>query len=1274
MPAIHHPRHHRVHEVRALQARLAATEQALQSCQHELATLRRIAAPARPDQPYPTALTEERATVDASLHTILDHLAAGVLLLDSDGRFLYANARATAGLGLAPADLIGRSILDILPPAVAQAELEQHRRFIATQDTPEYEITFDTRIGSRTFLMTRQLLSEAQDTGHTILLSAVDLTAYKRAEAALEITLAKYQALFDSLPLGITVSDATGQIVESNAMAEQLLGLGRAEQQQRTIDDTAWQIVRPDGTPLPPEEYASVRALHERRLVENVEMGVVKPNGEITWLNVTAAPLPLADDGVVITYNDISARRQAEVLVATQRDLAHIITTVVSPEEAWPRCLELAQRVTGMDSGGIYLFTADGQALDLACHHGLGVNFIGAVTRYPINTPQVQLILSKRAPYYTFTRDAIQRLSTPPEERMSAMVVIPIHDHDQVLGCINLSSHRLPEVPAMAHQALEIIGAEIGNLVIYLRTATALRALNADLERRVAERTAALQASQERLTLATRSASIGIWDWDIVADTVTWDEQMYELYGIAPATFGSAYEAWFNGLHPVDRAEAERVSLRTRRGEQAYDTEFRVCHPDGTVRVLKAFAVVQRDPGGEALRMIGVNFDITERRRAEAQLRQSEQQYRTLVERMTQGVIVYQEGRVTFCSKAATHIIGCDIADLLDGSVGDLARLLHADDPLGLQSWLESNLIGVSTILTPFHFTRTTDGKPCWITADATATTYGGQPAVLVMLSDVTGLKLAEAQLRLSEIRLHMLLSNTPAVIFTALAEPDYRTTFISDTVHAVLGYAPAHYLKIPTFWASCIHPEDAVALRSAHAVLREVGTLQAEYRVRHADGSYRWIENGLRLLPAVSGHPAEVIGYMIDITARKQSEEMLRQANCDMARAARMKDEFLASMSHELRSPLNAILGLSESLQEGIYAPLSERQQGAVHHIEASGRHLLALINDILDVSKVEAGRMALEVEPLDIAEVCQASLLFVKELALKKPLRLTFVIDDHLNQMEADPRRLKQILVNLLSNAVKFTPPGGQVALEVRPDPVTAMVCFAVRDTGIGIAPADLAQLFQPFVQIDSSLSRQHAGTGLGLALVRRLAELHGGRIMVESTPGQGSCFTLILPRHLLEPGPEPGATAHVTALDTDPLPSAQGTALPRKPGAGPTRILLAEDSEVNIMLLDEYLTSKGGTVSVARTGPLALSAAVAQRPDLILMDIQLPELDGLVVMQQLRTLPEFATTPIIALTALNMPGDRERCLAAGASAHMAKPVVLQELVRQIHQLLRA
>jgi PAS domain S-box-containing protein len=385
-----------------------------------------------------------------------------------------------------------------------------------------------------------------------------------------------------------------------------------------------------------------------------------------------------------------------------------------------------------------------------------------------------------------------------------------------------------------------------------------------------------------------------------------------------------------------------------------------------------------------------------------------------------------------------------------------------------------------------------------------------------------------------------------------------------------------------------------------------------------------------------------------------------LRVANEELARAARLKDEFLASMSHELRTPLNAILGMSEVLRSEIYGPLDEKQNKSVRVIEESGRHLLNLINDILDVAKIEAGKIELEIRPVSVDAVCRASLQFVRQEALKKRIAVSSTVDTAVTIVEADERRLKQILINLLTNAVKFTPEGGEVGLEAMGDAENQLLHFSVWDTGIGIAREDVERLFKPFVQLDSSLSREYSGTGLGLALVRRLVEMHGGSVMVDSDVGKGSRFTVTLPwrERVAEVSPGRGY----------PEPEAEDAVL-RVPSSR-LLILLAEDDEINTDMILGYLEAKGYRVIVAQNGVEAVNRAKEEKPDLVLMDIQMPEVDGLEATQRIRADAdrEVATIPIVALTALAMTGDEERCLQAGANAYVSKPVSLKSLTQAI------
>jgi len=518
----------------------------------------------------------------------------------------------------------------------------------------------------------------------------------------------------------------------------------------------------------------------------------------------------------------------------------------------------------------------------------------------------------------------------------------------------------------------------------------------------------------------------------------------------------------------------------------------------------------------------------------------------------------------------------------------------------------------------------------------------------------------AHAEISASESRYRIVLDQLGEVVFQTDARGAWK--LLNPAWERLLGHPVA--ASLGRLHTDFLHPEDVGKCGELNARLFSEAAIQCRgtLRFRTHDGGVRLMEIHASPLRDDAGICVGVAGTLADITERHQAELALRNANDQLARAARLKDEFLAAMSHELRTPLNAVLGFSEVLLDGVHGELNEKQVRALGNIQDSGRHLLSLINDILDLSKIEAGKERLHLDTVPVDTLCQTSLQFVRTQAAKKRLRLLIEVDPVLETLHGDERRLRQVLVNLLTNAVKFTPDGGTVGLRAQPASGEPAVLLTVWDTGIGISPEDQAKLFQPFVQLDSKLSRQYSGTGLGLSLVLRLTEMHGGRVTLESAPGQGSRFIVHLPWQPARPAPVAPAVPRPA-----PLPEAAD------PGASRPVVLLAEDNPMNRETIVTYLTAKGFSVVIAENGEEAIKQAKAVKPGVILMDIQMPGIDGLEATGILKSRPETARTPIIALTALAMTGDRERCLAAGADDYLSKPVNLRELASTIQRHLQ-
>ena len=384
---------------------------------------------------------------------------------------------------------------------------------------------------------------------------------------------------------------------------------------------------------------------------------------------------------------------------------------------------------------------------------------------------------------------------------------------------------------------------------------------------------------------------------------------------------------------------------------------------------------------------------------------------------------------------------------------------------------------------------------------------------------------------------------------------------------------------------------------------------------------------------------------------ALRLQQHELQQVNTRLEVANRHKSEFLANMSHELRTPLNAIIGFSEVLLEQMFGDVNARQEEYLNDILSSGQHLLSLINDILDLAKVEAGKMELELGMFDLRHVLEGSLVMVKERALAHGLTLSLDMADDLSVITGDERKVKQILFNLLSNAVKFTPDKGKVGIVAKR--INGAVQIAVWDTGVGIAPEDQQRIFEEFQQVGYRLAGKTEGTGLGLALTKRFVELHGGTLGVESTPGYGSTFTFTLPIIDVETPP-------VLALHADTTPEQR-----RETAATGPLVLVIEDDPRAADLLRIYLTEAGYTVDIARDGEEGLLKVKQLSPDAVILDVLLPRVDGWAFLTQVKANPATRGMPVIIASIIDQKG---KGFALGAADYLVKPIQKGELLRTL------
>lgn len=785
----------------------------------------------------------------------------------------------------------------------------------------------------------------------------------------------------------------------------------------------------------------------------------------------------------------------------------------------------------------------------------------------------------------------------------------------------------------------------------------ALEELNTELEHRVALRTAELQEREAQLqdfldnaNDLIQSVSLGTGQleyvnkaWLNVLGYSETEVQTMTLFDVLHPACQVSYQSMINAMQAGTLSSVEQVELTL------ITKDHRKVLVEGSINC--------RYVGTQPVATRAILRDITDRRQAEQALQNSEKFLDSIIENIPNMICVKdaQDLRFVRFNKAGEELLGYSREELLGKNDYDFfpqeeADQFTAQDRTILASQQISDLLE-NEIHTRHQGVRFLHTKKLAITDEE-----GNSQYLLGISEDVTDRKQIEQAMK------RQLAAMEAAIDGIAILQND-TYIYLNQAHLSLFGYEQPEEL-VGQSWRMLYSPEEIERFgQEVFPVLGRDRSWQGEAIATRKDGTQ--FAEGLSLTLTEEGL---LICVCRNISDYKQYEAQLQQTNEQLARATRLKDEFLANMSHELRTPLNAILGMTEGLQDAVFGEINPLQLKALKTIERSSNHLLELINDILDLAKIEAGQVTLECSTTKINQLCQSSLVFIRQQALKKQIQLQVTIPSGLPDLWVDERRMRQVLINLLTNAVKFTPEGGSITLEVSLVPPTATkslveIQFAVIDTGIGIAPENITKLFQPFIQVDSALNRQYQGTGLGLSLVKRIVEMHGGAVGLQSQVGVGSRFTITLP--LTEVSP-PFTPLEADAALEFPLPEAAAIAW-----AAPC-ILLAEDNEANIETMVSYLTAKGYQVIVANRGQDVVALAQSERPDLILMDVQMPEVDGLEAIQQIRSNPDLAKLPIVALTALAMADDRERCLKAGANDYLTKPVQLKQLVMTIQHWL--
>ena len=684
--------------------------------------------------------------------------------------------------------------------------------------------------------------------------------------------------------------------------------------------------------------------------------------------------------------------------------------------------------------------------------------------------------------------------------------------------------------------------------------------------------------------------------------------------------------------------------VRAMRGENVDAVELFVRNPQVPKgRLLSFTGRPLKRSDGTLQGGVVVFHDITERKRAEEALRQSEQRYHLLFDSNPQPVWVYDVKTLAILdvNHSAVRNYGYSREEFLSLTIKDIRP------PGDVPSLLESAVKAPpDTEISSVWQHRKKGGTLIDVESTSHPLVYEGRDARLVVATDITTRKRAEEALQTSEEKFRSVVQTAHDAIVSA--DSHGNITDFNRGAEAIFGYSAQEVIGKPL---AVLMPDRFKELHQrgfkryletgeAHVIGKTV-----ELAAKRKGGAEFPVELSLSTWKARTG--LFFTGVMSDITENKRTQELLMRAKEEAERASKFKDQFLSTMSHELRTPLNAVLGFSDLLADERYGPLNDRQQRYVAHIHTGGKHLLELISDILDLSKIEAGRMELSREDVTVASAFGEVISALFPLAEKKSQALLQEVEPHLH-VRADALRFKQVLMNLAGNAIKFTAEGGRIELAARQ--VEDQVRVEVRDNGPGIPPEQQQRIFEAFFRLTETGSATE-GTGLGLAITSRLVELHGGKLGIESQPGEGACFYFSLPLIAIAPD-QPAQT---------PIPRASKA----------PRILVIEDNAVTGQLIQSQLTSSGYETLRCGRPERALEMAVEHQPDAITLDLFMQPVHGLEVLLQLKNDPRTSKIPVIVVTIVDQPGVGT---ALGADEYLIKPVDKVTLLAAVERCLRS
>ncbi|WP_363349547.1 PAS domain S-box protein [Methylocystis echinoides] len=985
------------------------------------------------------------------LQAVLDGSPDAIFLKDGESRLLLANPATFAAIGK-PADFcLGKTDEEVFDnPEDGRAIMANDRRIMESGQTETFEETLGTAFGTRCYLTNKAPYRDAAGNIVGIIGTARDITEQKRAEAALREREQRMRRFYEAGLLGVIYWNVAGEVTDANDKFLEMVGYSRADLQEGRIN---WRKM------TPPE----FQFVDDAAILEAQAAGSNASPFEKQFFHKNGARVPVIVAGAMFDE--------------TRTNGVAFVLDISETKRAEAELRESEERFR--------------------------VSFANAAIGFAVNAPDFGFLDANPA-YCELTGYTLEDLLAQDGSQL-------IHPDDRSANLALTERMLAGEIPSFVVENRYI--RKCGEVIWVRKSVSLIRNISGAprwiitlvedvTERKKAEQ--ALRASEARLRLATEAAKIGAFDWDIPAGVNTWTPELEAMYGLAPGEFAGSQAAWEQLVHPDDRAGAIAKVEETLATGEPVEHEWRVVWRDGSVRWIAGRFQGFTDSAKRPVRLTGVNIDITERKRAELALRESQQQ---------------------------------------------LALALEAGQ-LGFWDW------------------DVPSGR----------VQFGGRWA-------------------------------------------------------SMLGYDLDEVESHVRAWEVLVHPDDrdSVAAKLIDHLEGRADFYECEHRLLHKDGSWRWIlDRGQVVERDADRRPLRAIGTHADVTARHEAEVALQEAD-------RRKDEFLATLAHELRNPLTPIRNAVHLLK--IKHGSEHPEAHLFNMMQRQVDHLVRLVDDLLEISRISRGKIELRKENVALAEFLSAALETCQPLIDKKTHCVVMKTPDEPAWVFGDPVRLSQIAANVIHNAAKYTPPGGR--LEVEAARAGNDVVLRFRDNGVGISAEMLPHVFELFAQTDGQARLSEGGLGIGLALVRKLLELHGGRIEAHSEGvGRGSEFVVWLPL-----GTAPTA---VTASTNEAATRDRMAA----------RILVIDDDADVADSFGLLLEGLGATVRKAYSGPAGIALVETFDPDLIFIDVGMPAVDGYETARRIRRSSRGPQFTLVALTGWGQDEDRHRAKEAGFDLHLTKP----------------